>query len=607
MTFQYEPLSREPGAIRLVTIEPSADRDAAIRCSIRAGSLNSDAYDALSYTWGSPEDRATISLDGHDFSVTRNLHDALRDIRDATEKVQIWIDALCINQSDIAECNHQVRQMADVYKNTKRVFIWMGPDIPEFEDAIDLMNWLKQCTSNPLLGVGGMASFAESKHRKEGWAALTELVQRPWWNRVWIVQEAVYGRDPVVVVGKDRFEWELLQVLGDTRNLLIQVTWSLLNHNKRFYSGDFVHASSRLQFICELRKACPLGPQALDAVLLGVRASEATNPRDKVFAMLGLLKDDATLCEVDYGKSIGQVYAEAAFGIYKLTGSLRFLSWTSNELSSNRGRLEYTRELPSWVPSWASSSDQPILELQSLRHRAAGTRESPRQPVAPRPPGGMDMELIKAILDSSLNEHDLGRKCIYSASLDSRPFAEYDPTRGCLKAAGYLVDVLESVSPPCTTTFPLDGPPSFWIRTVLNKLLGLPTSEEESDPYDSDDEIELPTQLHPIFWRMILADQWEGRRLRLGPTGTLEMPGLGSVPPRSIEELFEIRRKASSLQHGVAPYRWRRLFVSKRQSMGLVPIDAQPGDAIFVILGCDVPFLLRKANDGPGYRLLGEW
>jgi hypothetical protein len=84
-----------------------------------------------------------------------------------------------------------------------------------------------------------------------------------------------------------------------------------------------------------------------------VRASESTDPRDKAFAMLGLLKNDFQLCGVDYRKSVSQVYVEATAGILKHTESLHFLSWTHN--ATGRGGYSRPAELPSWTPSWTSS------------------------------------------------------------------------------------------------------------------------------------------------------------------------------------------------------------------------------------------------------------
>jgi hypothetical protein len=136
----------------------------------------------------------------------------------------------------------------------------------------------------------------------------------------------------------------------------------------------------------------------------------------------------------------------------------------------------------------------------------------------------------------------------------------------------------------------------------LNAKLGLPTSDwSDSDDADSDDESEIAIQLHPIFWRTILADQWQG--VRLGKEATIDIPGVGTIPPRSVEELFKLRSALTSLENQVA-FSWRKLFTSKK-TIGIAPPVAQPGDVIFGVLGCDVPYLLRKCDEG--YRFLGEW
>jgi hypothetical protein len=86
---------------------------------------------------------------------------------------------------------------------------------------------------------------------------------------VWIVQEAVYGKDPVVVCGKHRFPWHLLQFFGELREIWNKITWMLLQQEKMFYSGKFVHASDRLDFICAVPASCPIGLAVAESLSLG--------------------------------------------------------------------------------------------------------------------------------------------------------------------------------------------------------------------------------------------------------------------------------------------------------------------------------------------------
>lgn len=559
--FKYERLDRQVGSIRVVTVQPSTDREADIECTISHDAVGSAKYIALSYTWGDPDDKQRISLNGKDLEVTKNLHVALRYLRRPTEPIALWIDAICINQSDDDERTHQVKQMLDIYKRAAQVYIWMGEGIENMDAAISLMTRAKYYMSPDGMGLEGLVDLAQSRWRSDAWKAVAELLQRPWWSRAWIIQEVAYGNDPLVICGHDRFSWELLDFMGTWRRVINQITWTLLRKDMDFYCGDFVHASGRLEFLVEIRADLPVARDRLETVLGGVRRSEATDPRDKVFAVLGLLNDDVKLCEVDYRKSVRQVYIEAAAGILKQTNSLRFLSWTHN-ITERRGYHGRPDGLPSWTPSWTMSEND-ILQLQSSGEPQAG-------------------------------------KSLYSATQDSRHAASCIGGRGTLQVLGFPIDVLKDVSPVCDSRSAVfDGPASLWVNSVLYETFQSLIEEMTGGKPDPECK-EMYIQLLPIFWRLILADQWQGARLGQTP---IELPRVGQIPPRSFDEIFKLRAAVSSYEYQCA-FRWRTLFVS-RQSVGLAPPVARPGDIVFAILGCEVPYLIRKCDGG--YRFLGEW
>ncbi|KAH7371305.1 heterokaryon incompatibility protein-domain-containing protein [Pyrenochaeta sp. MPI-SDFR-AT-0127] len=620
MAYQYNNLEPQVGSIRLITIQPSLGRTAPVDCTIAHAGLESAQYSALSYTWGSPENKQDISLNGKPFWVTQNLFSALKDLRHTTESLTLWIDAICINQEDIDERTQQVKEMTSIYRKATRVYVWMGEAIENLDAAISLLNWLKACMNSGDLRIGRLVGLIESNHRMEGWEALTELLRRPWWSRVWILQEVVFGKELTVVCGEERFEWELLQSLGESRQLLDKITWSMLNLDKTFYSGQFVHVSDRLDFICALKKGYPLGRQALKTVLCGVRASEATDPRDKVFAILGLFDDTVKLCDIDYRKTVNQVYVEAAAGLLKQMDSIHWLSWTHNTLNRD-GYTSRPLDLASWAPSWIASQGS-LLELQlhddytNRDDRAVPDQEIEKEAALASSKTTFQIDLsnrafyINTKSTSSWTALLFGsgaqiKKSIYSATQGSRHFATCNTQEGSLTVLGFAIDVLEDVSPPTSNGpfFPTDGPASRWIRILLNKKLGLPTIalSQSADPdsdSDSDDEASLACQFSPIFWRILLADQWQG--VRFG--SEVSIPGVGSIPPKSVQELFAMRKAVMSLENKTA-FLHRRFFTS-RLSAGLVPAVAVKGDVIFAILGCDVPFLVRRCETG--YRFLGE-
>ncbi|KAK0512327.1 hypothetical protein JMJ35_005455 [Cladonia borealis] len=530
MPYQYDPLDHQVGSLRLVMIQPSPNRSANFECILTHDNLGKAQYSDLSYTWGSPDNKQIISLDGRPFEVTKNLFVALKDLRHEDKPLTVWIDAICINQEDVNERTAQVSQMVEIYKKATNHFIWMGEEIEGLDAAISLMHRLKQCMDKGGFSVEGLAG-------------------------------ARY----------------------------------------------------------------PLDRQSLKAVLLGVRASEATDARDKVFAILGLSQSNLRLCEVDYWRSVSQIYVEATVKIWRETGSLHFLSWTHNN-ADRGGYLSRPEDLPSWALSWIGSQDV-LLELQcfddlmSPMHRSLAGQEiieaaakstsktSALDDIANRAYyiNTKSVSNWMALLEGSDPEAEQQvpsnrpKRSIYATTQNSQHHATCNGEKGTLTVLGFAIDVLEDVSPPINNgpSFPIDSPASSWIRTVFNRKLGLPvsTSTEDSDS-DSDDEASISCQVHPTCWRVLLVDQWQG--VRFGEE--VSIPGVGSIPPRSIKQLFAMRGAVTSTENQVA-FRWRRLFTS-RKTVGLVPPVARNGDIVFAMLGCDVPYLIRKCDNG--YRFVGE-
>lgn len=114
-TFEYIPLDSNRDEIRILHVQPLADGKVAsptrspIICSLETVSLNNTPdYVALSYTWGPPHQNPlhTIHLEETTFPVTESLYTALQHLRPCSASdaaLRIWIDAVCINQSDNLE------------------------------------------------------------------------------------------------------------------------------------------------------------------------------------------------------------------------------------------------------------------------------------------------------------------------------------------------------------------------------------------------------------------------------------------------------------------------------------------------------------------------
>lgn len=116
-------------ACRLLALEPACDGDP-IRCSFVSIDLELDSpiYEAISYVWGNPTDKVEIFCEQESILIPRNLYDMLQRIRSTDRTRYVWADAICINQSDPEELGQQVSIMRLIFRNAKRVLVWLGKE-----------------------------------------------------------------------------------------------------------------------------------------------------------------------------------------------------------------------------------------------------------------------------------------------------------------------------------------------------------------------------------------------------------------------------------------------------------------------------------------------
>ncbi|KAH8672724.1 heterokaryon incompatibility protein-domain-containing protein, partial [Tricladium varicosporioides] len=188
-SFEYMKLKTELQEVRILSIMNGC-RSAEIECTLQHVYLADNSnYKALSYTWGNPSDTSYIKLNGQPFLVTINLATALQHLRKEMEVVELWIDAICINQQDTDEKNVQVCRMKEIYEKAKEVIIWLGPESDNSGYAMNAISsidrsWAKR-TSQPVKERLITAPMLD----KRALRAINQLLCRPWWRRVWIIQE----------------------------------------------------------------------------------------------------------------------------------------------------------------------------------------------------------------------------------------------------------------------------------------------------------------------------------------------------------------------------------------------------------------------------------
>jgi Heterokaryon incompatibility protein (HET) len=240
-SFQYEPL-QEAGSIRLLKILGFNSANRIFQCELETVLLTqSQSFRALSYTWGdplepddnpqqgaaSPQGCEIALADGLLVGITQNLHDALERIHDRQYDGFVWIDAICIDQSNTAERSAQVAIMGEIYSAATQVVIWLGKSDLHLTHFVNMMDNLSAPLDRYITEKGWEKSKAynikdPSFYDSLGllqptwtqWESYVTFCQRRWFTRSWIVQEAALAKELVVLCAGVELSWENMQFLS---------------------------------------------------------------------------------------------------------------------------------------------------------------------------------------------------------------------------------------------------------------------------------------------------------------------------------------------------------------------------------------------------------
>jgi Heterokaryon incompatibility protein (HET) len=352
--FSYRPLESN-AMFRLATLPSTADIESngKIEVEVRHYELAKmkNKYIALSYVWGSPERMHSISINGSDSWVTENLMYALRRPRD--RRLRFWIDAICINQDNLNEKSIQVPMMREIYEYAAAVYVELGPASLAEERVFAQF---KQMAESVLSEIKRLECEKDSESRLiqmiipqvEGydhdfWETIGEIFNRPWWSRVWIMQEATATEMNQLFLGTTTTK--LVYLRG------IDIAIQVLKVRKGWRDG--VPPTTRRRSILRILSISQLRHQEhilLLDVIEQFRQLEASDPRDIVYAALCLANDIPPGAIVpDYQKSLTEVYREVA--IYYLTTldhPLDFLGYCGTRFQV----LDFPKESASWIPQW---------------------------------------------------------------------------------------------------------------------------------------------------------------------------------------------------------------------------------------------------------------
>jgi hypothetical protein len=378
----YQQLS--PNVYRVLQLLPGAFDDP-IRCLFRLVALTPTAqqfpYEALSYVWGPAANLSVITVNAELFWIRRNLYEALRYLRYPEKTRLLWVDTICINQTDVLERSQQVMLQPRIYGGATGVLAWLGEPNDNSEVAFELVEKWARSSSIPkealksvysidfakaekahqlLIAVGtdfkhgreylervkaaGHHEFSYIKARLEEYEAVKQTFhlsgERHWWMRRWVIQEVVYAYQLTFVCGRRELSHKAIA------DIAIGLAFELAGQER----SKVTAALSSIWDLKTDKAFAPLGygqcpGLPLECMLERFAMHHCIDRRDRIYALLSLSKYDKRSLAVDYRKTIEDVYEDATRSIIQHSGNLSCLGYNKSLIALGT---------PSWVRDWGS-------------------------------------------------------------------------------------------------------------------------------------------------------------------------------------------------------------------------------------------------------------
>ena len=554
-TFQYDAL---PGKnfIRLLKIKSATFVAEPLDCElISVPVAAAPPYDALSYCWGTASQETRLALlSGKLAHIQSSLDEALHRYRrlgpsTANEPIwsgkaeYIWADGVCINQANLAEKAEQVALMPHVYCGARRVYVDLGPVPDAWYACLCVLMRLGpgfgmiQMQGNVFPGGEVPSVMYELPPPPRSSRTLWELgrlFDQPWFWRTWVVQEVAVPRcEPLLMFGRYTFGLEDLFPMMD---FIRQGGYEQVMLNR-----PRLDSFSNLVQLRQIRVSYLTRPLRPLAVMEALGDFLTLDPRDRVYGVMSLWEPEDRLVP-DYDVTVNDVYSAFAVRVVKRGDGGRLL----NSAGLHRRTAE-SHLLPTWVPDWREQFVyKPVVARNTEgRFNASGS-------LAPA---------FACIFVPERSMHFLKA----SASLVDTLHYLSHPFRGDLGEEAFLTQVEET-------------------QNLMGSLMRDLCATQYADVADA------------FTQTLLMGDSQSARPARRPGQRSLKRHWFGScccgrrgdIRQQSPEQDFAVKCMVSSTD--------KRLAVSRRGLLALVPPCAQVGDLIALLAGSSVPHMLRPAN-----------
>lgn len=307
-------------------------------------------YEAISYVWGCSDTAESIETPGSYIPLTSSLFSALSRFRRDDQPHILWADAICINQANNSEKSRQVQMMNVIYSRAEALLVYLGEHDDDTHDATWMIDHIvdqmqkKECDKKDLY-------YIENAHPDE-WRKIQGILNRPWFERVWTIQEFVAASEVYFICGDWTIDFNLLRPI-------FKIIVEAADHY------------STLTYLIGVRDSFQKGEGiSLSHILSAFQGYKSTRSRDKLFALRSIASDtkDSTF-DPDYSEPLESVVKRYAAGLVERGDTMKLLYDAGLRVQSSL--------FPSWIPDWMVPSKYSAFDpLNFLKFSASAEREA---------------------------------------------------------------------------------------------------------------------------------------------------------------------------------------------------------------------------------------
>ena len=534
-------------------------------------------YEALSYAWGTLPASEECICNGDKFYVSLTLYRAFQCIRRDGGPGWLWIDAICINQKDEIEKASQVTQMGDVYTYADQVVVWLGEAEDESDMALEMMPsladsfWAVRDHGWESKSIDDIVSLGFPHPSDPVWLATIMIFGRPWFQRLWIVQEIVLARHSVFLCGERQVEWAHVVNFAEamaSSQFGGQIAGLYTRQLGPKQTEHCINGLRLLRNTYKLRLAWEAeNEEDLIRMVMRIMQSQSTSePVDYAYAGLGMIPEDIShSVSVDYSSENRLNYRKVHAHIFELLLQ-RISDWPSSLFPTDVER----GDLPSWCPIWGSGFNTTFLP-------SAGT--------------------------------GAGRPASEPARSSSKQFSvAVNKDHTTLGVAGVAVDTIKHIVRLEVWNGDIAAGAGTMLESIKRCLFHVPAGSENyrrlAGVFIGDHNWHQSSKFREYPNEDFLADFLKYLERVAATKGRENEPILLDLDSSS-EWLGENRFVRSYLN--ILCFRWTRrcLAITSNGRIGLVPDQSKPGDPVCVFFGAMSPYILCRSETGSHCKLRG--